>query len=1828
MTGQDSPPPEQQVAVVGMAGRFPGAPDIDAYWRMVAEGRTAIRGLSDAELRRSGVDEAWISHRDYVKTAAVLDDTDRFDAPFFDMSPREAAATDPQHRLFLQTCWHALEHAGLLTPTGAPSHVGVFAGSGGVMAGYLPEVLGSGGRLPDPTASIEHLGVDKDFLATRVAYKLNLTGPALTVQTACSTSMVAVHLACQSLLNGECSVALAGGVTVRVPTAAGYFHREGGILSPNGRCLPFDENANGTLFGSGVGAVVLKPLEDALRDGDTVYATILGTAVNNDGGGKASYGAASLTGQLGAMRQALAVSGIDPATIGYVEAHGTSVPMGDPVEIAALGRALGRDTSRALGSVKALVGHLEAAAGVAGLVKSVLALHHGVIPPSPYFTAPNPTLRLNQAGLFVNREPLEWTGSPRRAAVNSLGIGGTNAFAILQQAPRPARPDDTKTRPQPSREPLTLSAKTAEGLRGLARAWADRLRTPGADLRDLAHTSQVGRRRFAHRLSVTADSAGSAADRLDSWLAGGHAPLHRDEAPTSSPTIAFLYSGQGSQYPEMTLGLYRENPLFRAAVDRHAPDFAALTGVDPLTVLGDAELLARAELLQPVFFLAQVALAELWGHLGIRPEAVIGHSLGEYAAACAAGVLDVADALSLVARRGESVARLPVTGRMIAVGGADIAAVERLVAAYGGPVAVAAYNAPDRVTVSGSASAVSALEHAFASRGWPTTPLDTTHAFHSPLMEPATEELRAAARGVPHASARLPFVTNVTGAAAGADEIGPDYWATQLTAPVRFADGVSSLLDSGVTHFVEIGPSGTLAALGRLQSAGRPGVWLPSLARKQPDTASLLTAMTRLEADGARIDWPAYFRPYGRGRVAAPLYPFARHRYWADGRAGSAGPGRTAAPATASCDVPALRRLALPQSAEQRFETPVSTAALRSLNDHVITDRPVVPGAYHTACMLEAATDAAGAVVEDLVFPRALLPGAGEHTLQIVVGPAADGWSSARVLGLDAHGTPYDDDSWQVHGEGRIRALDVDGPHPAGARAVRPDRRHRPHDVDRLYSDLREAGYRFGPAFRWIERLSVLDEETLGDVTLTAPTARERTMALLDSCIQTAIAAAAVREPFHGRVLLPFRIAHAAFHTLGGARDTGRVRVVSRVLDRHRMIADVRLEDGDGHPLLDLTGLELRFLDRSRLTGREPESLVYADGWEECPAPAPGRLDGSRWIVLGDGHGYWKRLAAGVRARGGHCTVVEAGTEFVRHDDEHCTLDPADPDQLDRLFRETAGPAHLVHCLALGSTRYDGAGTRTVCGSVPAVVQAAERAGRQPATVTLVTCGAVPVHDPGEVRDPHPAMLWGLGRTLALELPELDVALCDVDPGDPVASLDLLAAALAAPALPGESAVRQGRLYRGALRREAASGRGAGRLSGRGCHLVTGGLGALGLRTAAWLAGRGARHVVLASRHAPGPEARSAVAELEASGLDVTVVSLDVTDEAAVDDLVARAEKEWGGLRSVVHAAGIIDDAVVSRLDWESFARVTAPKVAGAWNLHRATLDCAMEEFILFSSTAALLGSRGQAHYAAGNAFLDGFAHYRRALRLPALSVDWGPWSIGMADRLDPQLQGRLTAAGFTLLDPESAFEALEQALAGGHRQVGVFRVDWDRYQDRHPRGRSLRARPRPAEPPVDDAGPKLRHAWALASAEQREGRVTSYLRTMLAARLGISPEAIHPDVSLTALGLDSLLAVEVRGQIRRDLDVDLPLTGLLDADAFRNLADALLDRLDHGAAGGTPQASPAAASPPPAGSGLPVGRALSPSEAERLLSSLDTLGEAEIQALAELLAERGAEEE
>ncbi|MEU9373899.1 type I polyketide synthase [Streptomyces sp. NPDC048255] len=1853
-------PHEGRIAVIGLAGRFPGAADVGAFWENVAEGRPGLRDLTEDDLRRAGVDPRWTGHPDYVRTAAALDDVDRFDAGLFGISPREAELMDPQHRLFLETCWEALEHAGRLDPRPVGASVGVFGGAGGVLAGYLPEVLGAGGRFLDPTASLEHLGNDKDFLATRVSYRLGLTGPSLSVQTACSTSLVAVHLACQSLLNGECDTAVAGGVTVRVPSHAGYLAHEEGILSPDGRCRPFDAAARGTVFGSGVGAVVLKPLADALRDRDTVYAVIRGTAVNNDGGAKTSYGASSVAGQLGAMRQALLVADVDPGTIEYVEAHGTGTLLGDPLEITALSRALGEGDGRLVGSVKALVGHLEAAAGVAGLIKTVLALHHGVIPPNPYLNEPNPRLKLAARGFDVNIEPARWRGTPRRAAVNSLGIGGTNAFAVLEQAPETA-PADPVSLP---RELVTVSAGTAGALAVAARRWIDHLRgaEPG-DLADLAHTAQVGRRRLPHRVGVLAESVTEAADQLEAWLDGSPRAntVHTHSARRAEPVL--LFSGQGSQYPGMGGELYAAHPGFRASIDRHADLFEHLTGASPRTVLFDREqgapLLARADLLQPATYLLQIALYELWSSWGIRPAAVAGHSLGEYAAAYAAGVLTAEDGLRLVARRGRVMADLAPGGGMTAVRCPDLDALAELVAPWARELAVAVRNTPDQVVLSGSRAALEAVRAECRARRWPTVDLAVTHAFHSPLVAPAADALREAAARIAHAPARLPFITNLTGAEAAPGAVEAEYWASQLVSPVRFDACVEELLGRDLTHFVEVGPGAALTGFGRARRA-EGTAWLPSLGAREGDWTVLQKSLAELDAAGVPIDWDAFHQPLRRRRIAAPTYPFAgeRHRI---GAGGSQSPRMgLPAPTTRRPDTEAeLRRVPLPRSSQRRWETELSGTS-PFFTDHLLLDRVVVPGAYHTATLLEAASDGEPLLVEDLVFPRALVLADEPSGLHLVFDETADGGTAARVLGLRAGASPHLDGSWTTHAQGVLRRPTGTGtgtgsvtvPAPAAAAG-----QARTVEGESVYRELARRGYALGPSFRLVRELRVGGDVFEADLALPghlSPTGRPARAVLLDVCVQSLILTSFLGldgQEIEG-LLLPFRVERALFHRPAEVPATARLRAVLRTAPEPggdlRSVADVRVEDAEGRPLIELTGLELRLVGPERLLGADEPAPVHAQVWEPLTGTPSESAGPERWLVLADAAGAWRAAADAFADRGASSVVVRTGERFERTGAAEFVLDPADPDQLRALLAELGDSGRtmgVLHCLALdlGPEESSPASPRGPLGSLPALVRAWEQAGwAAPATLALVTGGAVAARPDGEDVRPAQSMLWGAGRCAVFELSDCDVRLFDADPADLAGSLGRLPEALSFPAERArETALRAGTLYVPRLRAGRPDGPQRFVAGSEGCHLVTGGLGALGLRTAEWLARCGARHVVLTGRTEPGERAREVIARLESSGVRVTVVAADVSDEAETIALVTRLHQDHGPLRGVVHAAGVVEDAVLSRLDWDSFARVLAPKVAGARNLHRATAGLDLDHFVLYSSTAALLGSPGQAHYAAGNSFLDGLALHRRALGLPALSVGWGPVTDGMTARLDPRHRERMTANGFTLLDPEAVFVALDRIMGGPHEaQYGVFALDWgtylERVGDRIPG--NLGANRAPAGARSRAAGTALqalRRDWGAASAQRRDELVAGYVGSVLAQRVGVDEAGFDRDVPLTSLGLDSMIAIETRSQIRADLSVDLPLTDLLQDESARGLAAVLAARLtensettadtangvDLGPAGG--RAAEAATDAPGARTEPSVagGEPLSSARAEELLTSLHLLDDAEIQALEKLLA-------
>ncbi|HYN20848.1 MAG TPA: beta-ketoacyl synthase N-terminal-like domain-containing protein [Thermoanaerobaculia bacterium] len=904
----------EAVAIVGMSGRFPGAADVGAFWRNLRDGVESISTFTDAELAESGVDADLASRPEYVRWAGVLEDVERFDARFFGFSPREAELLDPQQRLFLEESWKALEDAGI-DPGRPPGRVGVFAGAG--MAAYLLDHVYPRRDLLDAAGSYQAaVSNDKDFLATRVSYKLDLRGPSLSVQTACSTSLVAVCLACQSLMNGECDAALAGGVSLRLPQRAGYLHVEEGILSPDGHCRAFDAEARGTVPGSGVGVVVLKRLSDALRDGDAVRAVIRGWALNNDGGGKAGFTAPRAEGQAEVIQEALALAEVEPATVSYLEAHGTGTRLGDPIEIAALRKAFGGVEGEVLlGSVKTNIGHLDSAAGIAGLIKTVLALQHRQIPPTLHFTQPSPEIDF---GPFRVPDRLtEWTpDGPRRAGVSSFGIGGTNAHVVLEEAPSSILP---RSAGEDASVLLVLSAKTSTALEvvtsNLVAHLEAGLLTPdpspialpttrergapsqdpevsplsrlggsamgeggkgGEELADVAYTLQAGRQPMEVRRAVVARNLADAAAALSAedsrrvWTA--------QPEPGFRP-VAFLFPGQGAQHARMAAELYESGrwPVFNDQLNRCAEILQPHLGLDLRDELFAPESrLEQTALAQPALFAVEWSLARLWMDWGLQPETMLGHSVGEFVAACLAGVFSLEDALALVAARGRLVQET-LPGAMLSVPLSEEALASWL---EDGPslVDLAAVNGPSLCAVSGSLEAIERLERRLREAGHESRRLHTSHAFHSALIEPAIGPFRDLVAAVERRPPSIPFLSNVTGGwITAAEAVDPDYWARHLRQPVRFGPAVAALLEEPRLLLLEVGPGTTLSTLVRRGGEARDRVF-PSLPHPQDtegDVRTLLEGVGRLWLAGV----PLRATDSGR-KVPLPTYPFERERYW------------------------------------------------------------------------------------------------------------------------------------------------------------------------------------------------------------------------------------------------------------------------------------------------------------------------------------------------------------------------------------------------------------------------------------------------------------------------------------------------------------------------------------------------------------------------------------------------------------------------------------------------------------------------------------------------------------------------------------------------------------------------------------------------------------------------------------------------------------------------------------------------------------------------------------------------------------------------------------
>ncbi|BAT56841.1 beta-ketoacyl synthase (plasmid) [Nostoc sp. NIES-3756] len=865
-----------EIAIIGMIGRFPGAKNLDEFWQNLKNGNQSISFFTDEELLAAGADAKLLNHPNYVKASGILTDAEFFDAEFFGFSPKEAEITDIQHRVFLECAWEALENAGYSSET-YPGVIGVYGGSN--LNGYLLHVY-SHPEIHNSVSSQQiTIGGDKDYLTTRVSYKLNLTGPSYTIQTACSTSLVAIHLACQSLLSGECDLALSGGVRINVRSKQGYLYQEGGVNSPDGYCRAFDAKAQGTVGGEGVGIVVLKRLEDALQDRDTIHAIIKGSAINNDGANKVSYTAPRIEGQAKVIRTAQIVAEVEPETITYIEAHGTGTSLGDPIEIAALNQAFQAGTQKkgfcAVASVKTNIGHLDTAAGVAGLIKTVLALKHQQIPPSLHFEKPNPQIDFANSPFYVNTVLKDWevNGIPRRAGVSSFGIGGTNAHVILEEAP----PVETSTSSRPW-QLLILSAKTATALETATTNLANHLQQNlHLNLADVAHTLQMGRKTFDYRRLLVCQNLEQAVQSLTS----NQGVLTHHQKPCN-PSIVFMFPGQGAQYVNMAAELYQTEPVFADHVNQCAELLKPHLGLDIRQVIypannQTASQLNETALTQPALFVIEYALAQLWMSWGVHPEAMIGHSIGEYVAATLAGVFSLSDALMLVAHRGRLMQQLP-KGAMLSVAMAASKVENFLVDG----LSIAVSNAPSACVVAGTTAVIADLQAKLQAQGINCRQLHTSHAFHSQMMEPIINPFIELLAKVTFNSPQIPFISNVTGTWITTEEFTDShYWVKHLRQTVLFNEGIIELIQQPQRILLEVGPGRTLSSLVK-QHQNQEIVTLTSVRHPREalsDVAFILNTLGRLWLLGVKIDWAGFYSQEERCHIPLSTYPFERQPY-------------------------------------------------------------------------------------------------------------------------------------------------------------------------------------------------------------------------------------------------------------------------------------------------------------------------------------------------------------------------------------------------------------------------------------------------------------------------------------------------------------------------------------------------------------------------------------------------------------------------------------------------------------------------------------------------------------------------------------------------------------------------------------------------------------------------------------------------------------------------------------------------------------------------------------------------------------------------------------
>lgn len=1782
----------EPIAIIGIGCRFAEATNPQTFFDLLKDGvdmtsevpkdRWNLRSFYDPDRRVPG--------KISMFRGGFLPQIDGLDAQFFGISPREAASMDPQQRLMLEVSWEAMEDAGLVPERLAGGDVGVFMGAftldyKHIQIGYLNREL-----IDAHTAT----GIMMTMISNRVSHAFDFRGPSMSIDTACSSSLVAVHLACASIRNGECPVALAGGVNVIVTPEYSIAESKGGFLSPDGRSKPFSAAANGYARAEGAGVVVLKALSAAISDRDPIYAVIRGSAVNQDGhtnGITVPRGEA----QEKLIHEACRRAGVEPGQIQYVESHGTGTPVGDPIEFGALAAALGtgraKDNRCIVGALKGNTGHMEAGAGVAGLIKAAMCIVNRQIPPNLHFEEPNPAIPFDQLPLRLPTTLESWPEceGPALAGVNSFGFGGTNAHVIIEEAPCIAEAAPVAEQPG-SAVVFPISARSPEALQAAAGSMRDHARksaAQGVTFADMYYSAAFRRSHHDHRLGVVAGSSQELADLLDAHLSGeARASVASGTAPSAGrPRLVFVCTGMGPQWWAMGRQLFASESVFRETILECDELFRKVANWSLLTEMMAEEThsrMADTALAQPANFAIQVALAALWKSWGIEPDAIVGHSVGEVSAAYLSGSLSLEHAIRVSFHRSRLQQSTAGFGAMMAVG-LPAEEVNDWLEPYGRQISIAAVNSPSSTTVSGDPAAIQNLADRLGAKEIFNRPLRVNIAYHSAQMDPLEEELLDTLASLQPRSASIALYSTVTGARVDGREFDAAYWWRNVREPVHFRAAMDSLSQDGFDCFLEVGPHPVLASsIGECLSAkGRKGVSFCSLRRGEDERATTLSGLAALYTAGFPVNWEA-FRSSSARFVRLPAYPWQRERHWLESE-------ESKADRIGEAPHPLLGRRI--NSARPAWDVEIDTRLLGYLPDHAIGGAVVFPGAAYIEMALAAGREVFGGgdvAVDGIRFERALFLPAGERARMQIAVDAEEG--AFEIHSRNGSGV------WARNAAGRL----IQGCGPGSVKLDESAIQSRcPAVLNRedCYRQFAAQGFQYGTAFQKIDRIQIGDGQAVAWFdSMSAESEYQLHPAVLDACFQVMVAT----DPFRTadgtpkKTYLPVGIKRIRVRQRPEGSMWAWAHLTRR--DQSEATGTIYLCDASGAVAIEIEGFEVKALDtvEGTLSREQMNRSLYDVRWIAAPRQTGTEIETQAgcWLVFADATGVAASVVERLRNAGASVVLVRPGEEYgFAKTSGACTLNPGVAGHFKRLLKDIdrnvalplKGIAHLwnldLHEQPEGSSSLEHA---EILGSVSVLhlVQAIAESGNSP-RLWLVTRGAQPAGDQDSIAVMQ-SPVWGLGRVVGhQEHIGIWGGLIDLDPDAPSSDVDDLVLEMLQPTDEDQVAFRAGERYAARLQHCADLQPSLPvRLRADASYVVTGAFGALGLLTARWMVERGARRLILMGR-SPLPEraqwdnadlrpdaARriAAIRELESLGAIVTLAFIDVADEAQLGDFLRQYEQEgWPAIRGVIHSAGLVRDQLLQQMDADSFSAVLRPKVRGAWNLHRLLARAPLDFFVLYSSIGSLVAATGQANYASANAFLDALAEHRKRQGLPALSINWGPWAVGMVNDLN--LTEHYRSRGMDVITPEQGMRYLAHLIGQPSAQAAVLSADWRKIFDFQPKVSPMVAH-LAAEPESGGNGSGETTAedflQELLMAEPGDQSVLMeyHLQGLAARVLRMDREKLDVSQPLSALGLDSMMAMELKNRIELNLRVPVSVLDLLKGLSVAQFAQSMLSRL------------------------------------------------------------------